>query len=138
VARDLAPSEPNEFIQLVDPRTGRLTPDGIDLLTETWRQIVAGFAVVPCTASGTNAITLSPKLHQEGKETYGDAMAFAFEAANTSTGSVTIQLGELTAVNAYLTNGSVQAGSGDVVDGRIYLAIYWSSLNSGNGGFVLW
>lgn len=133
-----APSQPTDLIQLVDPKTGRLTTDGLELLNAGWRHYVAGYVVVPCEASGKNAIILTPELHEEGAATYAEGMSFTFSAEQTSDGAVTIALGSLDVLKAYITNGSVQAGTGDLVAGLYYLGIYVPTLDAGNGGIVIW
>lgn len=136
MALDHAPNPPREGVQLVN-QAGSLTKEGLDFLTQMWRQIAAGYGIVPCEALGTNAITLTPILHQEGAKTLADHMCFSFEAAATSSGLVTIRLGTLGFLKAYKTLGSAQATTGDVVDGLLYHASYLSTLDTGVGGWVL-
>ena len=123
--------------QIIDPKTGRLTDFGFSVVDQIWRQIAAGFVIVPCTATGTNAIVLTPTLHKEGGLILANHMAFSFEAVATSTGLVTVQVASQTALKGYKTNGSAQATTNDVVDGSLYLALYLSTLDGGVGGFVL-
>lgn len=137
MAQDFAPEAPRNNVPFVDPQSGLLTPAALDMLQQLWRQVVAGFVIVPCRATGKNTITLSPLLHQEGKSSYGNHMAFSFAAAQTSDGNVTLGVGSLGALKAYKTNGAAQATTGDVVAGSLYVAMYLSSLDSGAGGFVL-
>ena len=131
------PSSPQLFGSLVD-REGRLTTEGLLFMEGIWRQIVAGYVIVPCNvASASNVLTLTPTLNKEGAATYGDHMTFSGVADATSTGSVTARVGELPTLKVYKDGGSTQAGSGDIVSGRLYLFIYNSALDSGNGGLVL-
>lgn len=136
MARDQSPIGPIESVQPVD-KDGRFTKAGLEVLRQLWRQVVAGFVIVPCVASGKNTITLTPRLHKEGAESLGDGMTFAFAAAQTSDGNVSIVLGDLGTYNAYKSNGATRAAAGDTVAASIYLAVYWSALNAGAGGFVL-
>lgn len=131
-----APIEPGAFTDFVD-KQGRLTLAGLEMLQQVWRQVVAGYVIVPCTASGTNAITLTPTLHEEGQKAYGLGMGWLFEAAATSTGLVTIGLTGLSLLKGYKTDGAAQATTGDVVSGSMYIAFYSPNLDSGAGGFVL-
>lgn len=138
MARNSAPNPPRQGVPIIDPETGFFTEAGLTLFQQLWRQVVAGFVIVPCQASGTNAITLTPYLHQEGGQNYGFGMAWAFEAAATSTGDVTMAVEPYGAfLKAYKTDGAAQATTGDVVSGSLYLAIYNDSLDSSAGGFVL-
>jgi len=136
MAQDVAPNQPRALAVMVD-RDGRLTSEGLAVLEQMWRQIAAGFVIVPCLAAGTNDITLTPVLHQEGARTYANHMAFGFVAAATSSGDVSVKVGSLGLLKAFKENGATRAGTGDVVNGSYYIASYVSSLDSGAGGFVL-
>jgi hypothetical protein len=98
--------------------------------------------VTPCNASSvSNVITLTPLTASPLIEAYRDFEIYGFVADASSTGSVTMTVvpkkGSLATIKAYKSNGATQAGSGDVVSGSFYLAIYVDSLDGGNGGFVL-
>ena len=114
-----------------------MTKEGVTSLQETWRQVCAGFVAVPCVASGTNAITLKPRLNDEGGATYGDGMIWSAVAAAASTGAVTAQVGTLPAKKVFKDSGATQAGAGDIASGSAYLFMYESSLDSAAGGFML-
>ena len=137
MAQDKAPNRLRRDEPLVDPRTGLLTTVGFSVIDQLWRQVAAGFVTVPCTATGTNAIVLTPTLHKEGGLVLGNHMGFSFEAVATSSGLVTVKLADQIALKAYITNGATQANTGDVVDGSLYLALYLSTLDGGAGGFVI-
>ncbi len=112
------------------------------LLMQKWREFVVGMnRITPCNASGTNVITLTPLDSSPLIEKYVDYEAYRFIAANSSTGSVTATIvpktGTLATLKVYKTNGSAQAGNGDVVAGNLYDLIYADTLDSGAGGFVL-
>lgn len=137
MARNKAPIEPNELFQFIDGR-GRLTPNGLEVVRQMWRQISAGFTIVPCSAAfASNVYTLTPTLHEEGGRTYGFGMGWIFEAPSSSTGSVTAGIGTLTALKVYKTDGAAQAGSGDIVANSMYLLFYSANLDSGAGGLVM-
>ena len=97
--------------------------------------------LTPCNASGKNVITLTPLTASPLITGYVDYEIYSFVAAQTSDGSVTgtvvPESGSLATVKFYKTNGSAQAGAGDVVAGSLYLGIYNDALDSGNGGIVL-
>lgn len=132
-----APSSPQLFGALVG-RDGRLTQEGLLMLEGIWRQVVAGFVIVPCQCVSTgNALELTPIMHREGEATYANHMPFSAVADATTAGSVTASVGALPVVKVYKDGGSTQAGAGDIVSGRLYLFIYNSALDGGNGGLVL-
>jgi hypothetical protein len=132
---------PVHSVQFVDPETGMLSHHGLTLLSQ-WREFMVSMnRVIPCSATGTNSITLTPNDSAPLLEKYIDHEIFPFVAANTSTGSVTALVvarsGNLAELKVYITNGATQAGSGDVTAARLYLAVYNSALDSSAGGFVL-
>lgn len=100
-------------------------------------QAVAVNTVMPCTASGTNSVTLTPLSGVPTLVGYQNYIQFSFFQAVTSTGAVTIRFGALPSLNAYLGDGATIAGAGAVVGGSLYFATYSSALNSGSGGFVI-
>jgi hypothetical protein len=132
----------NSLVQFVDPKTGILSEHGNQLLSEWYNFIVGMNRVTPCNASSvSNVITLTPLTASPLIEAYRDFEIYGFVADASSTGSVTMTVvpkkGSLATIKAYKSNGATQAGSGDVVSGSFYLAIYVDSLDGGNGGFVL-
>lgn len=137
MAQTTAPNHPHGRAGFVNPETGALTQYGLSFLQQLWRQVAPGFTVIPCTASGTDQITLTPDLHEEGAETYANGLIFVAAAAATSTAAVTARAGELDYLPVYIGDGASQAGAGDVVLNRVLLWVYHSTLNGGNGGFVL-
>jgi hypothetical protein len=129
MALDRAPNSPQANQPLVKAdRTPTLAAN--TQLEETWRQVVAGFVIVPCTAAGTNDIVLTPRLHQEGAATYGDGMAWSFTAAGTSSGAVTAAIGSLPAKTVYTNSGALVAGSGVIQSGSAYILMYVSALDA--------
>jgi hypothetical protein len=123
--------------------TGRLSQDGLLMLESLWRQVVAGFVVVPVKIAQTdpNVVVMSPLLHQEGAESYGTGMAFWGMAVATSTGAVVARSQSRSKTlpdrKVYKTNGTALAVAGDIVLNACYLFIYHADLDAGNGGFVL-
>ena len=134
-------NKPNGVFQFVDPDTGLLSEHGLQLLTQWYNFIVGMNRLTPCNASGKNVITLTPLTASPLITGYVDYEIYSFVAAQTSDGSVTgtvvPESGSLATVKFYKTNGSAQAGAGDVVAGSLYLGIYNDALDSGNGGIVL-
>lgn len=134
-------SKPNGLFPIIDLKTGCLTEHGLQLWSQMHGFIVGMNRVIPCNASGTNVISLTLLDSAPLVEKYVDHDIYAFVAAATSTGSVTMNVvtrtGALSTVKAYKTNGSAQASTGDVVSGSLYLAIYNDALDGGSGGFVL-
>lgn len=97
--------------------------------------------LIPCSAAGTNIVTLTPNDASPSLEGYMFGDVFVFWAENNSTGAVTMTVvpktGSLSTLKAYKTNGSAQAGNGDVVSGLLYFATYHPLLDASAGGFVL-
>lgn len=96
--------------------------------------ILGGAAPIPCTATGTNAITLTPNTNEYLPAAYANFQPVIFAAAASSSGSVTIRLGALAFVKLFMPSG-LQAGSGDITSGALIIASFNSALDSGNGGF---
>lgn len=103
-------------------------------LLDTMFGIVGAMGAIPCTSTGTNAITLTPLTNYYLPAAYADYQIVSFVAANSATGAVTVQLGALAFVNLYMPSG-LQANSGDINSGDFYIAAYNGALNSGSGGF---
>lgn len=142
MAQNEAPNPPQHDFQFVDIRTGQLTSYGLNTIDQLWRQIAAGYVVVPCTCTGTDDLTLTPTMHAEGARTYGNYMFFSFTAENTSAGDMTARVQEkatkqLAQVKLYKDGGATRATANDVVAGRLYLAAYVAGLDGGAGGLVL-
>lgn len=134
-------SRPNGLFPVVDLKTGCLTEHGLQLWSQMHSFIVGMNRVIPCNASGTNVISLTPLDSSPLIEKYVDHEIYVFAAAATSTGDVTMNVvtrsGALSTLKAYKTGGSAQASTGDVVNGSLYLAIYNDAMDAGAGGFVL-
>lgn len=94
---------------------------------------------IPCAASGTNAIALTPLATAFAPTipAYSNYLTFKFVASASSTGSVTINISGLGALNAYESDGVTALGSGSIVSGAVYTATYGSALNSNAGGFYV-
>ena len=119
---------PNIFGALTTPSLPNLDND-FTAMTPT--------LVLPCTVVGTNALTLTPVTGTLSQTAYTDKELFSFQAVATSTSAMTVQVAALAALNLYKAGGTIQAGSGDVVLGQLYLVAYQASLNSAAGGFVI-
>jgi hypothetical protein len=93
-------------------------------------------APVQCSASGTNAITLTVAANYGAPASYGTGQFFTFKAAASSTASVTLQVGALPFLPVYNPNRT-QAAGGDIGVDLIYLIKFDLSLNGGAGGFII-
>lgn len=99
---------------------------------------VGALVTIPCTATGTNTIALTPTANTPTVAAYTSlAPQFAFIAAATSNGAVTANFNGLGAKKLYKNNGATQAGSGDIISGSLYTCVYNSALDSAVGGLVL-
>ena len=136
MAQPTAPNPPQRDELFVD-KNGLLTARGHMHLNQMWRQLAAGFVIVPCSIAGTNDLVLTPLLDEEGAASYGNGMTWWGAAVETSTGVMTAQVGSLTALKLYVANGATQANIGDVVDNSTYFFSFASHLDSGAGGLVL-
>jgi hypothetical protein len=132
--------QPQQRNPLTDS-SGLLTNNGWQTLQGMFGFINGTNRIVPCNASGTNVITLTMLDTSPLVQGYYDFDTYRAVAAATSTGSVTALVatpqGNLGTVKVFKTNGSVQAGAGDITSGLLYDFVYVDSLDSGNGGFVL-
>lgn len=111
-------------------------------LFDTLSGQIANCVVIPCNCGGAaNAISLVGRTVAGATpptiSTYVDFMCFSFIAAANSTGNVTLQAFGLSSLPLYSAGGSAQAGSGAIVSGQLYIITYQSTLNGGNGGFVI-
>lgn len=137
-------------IPAINPRVKLVTPDGFltqeaVTLFDKWRsQNLGGGRIIPCSASGTNVLTLLPNEASPLLEGYRFGDAFLFWAANDSTDVVTAKVQPksdnaytLATLKVYKTNGSTQAGAGDVLGNLLYVAYYSPIQDANAGGFVL-
>jgi hypothetical protein len=117
-------------------------PDGLANLN-LWDQSLAdmgSLAIIPCTATGTNAITLAPIASVFAPNINvppNPRQQFSFAAAATSTGSVTVKVDGNAFLNLYRMDGTTQAASGDIVSGVTYTIAYNSALNGNVGGYQI-
>jgi len=132
---------PNFKIAWSSVESGIPSQTTMQFLQQLYSQFVSTNRIIPCNATGTNVIALtflpsSPLVVQ-----YSDFDTYGFVAQNTSTGPVTANVttaqGALGTIKVFKTNGSAQAGSGDVTANLQYFLTYVDSLDAGNGGFVL-
>jgi hypothetical protein len=99
-------------------------------------QDVWNAATMSCTASGTNVITLTPRANVNAPAAYVPNQRFAFDAAATSTGLVTLLVGSLATLKLFQPGGA-QAGAGNIVIGNYYEIAYDPTLDGGVGGFIM-
>ena len=85
------------------------------------------------TATGTNAITLTPNVGTPSITAYQNYETFSFVAPNTSTGLVTLQVGSLGYLPLYV-NGA-QASANIITAGQLVTCQYVSSIGA-SGAFV--
>lgn len=137
------PNRPRIFDAFVD-RDGRLSNSGLVMLETIWRQIVAGFTIVPVVISqaSVNVLYLTPELNEEGGSELANGMAYWGKAVAASTGAVTAKVKKNATqdnaeVKVYKNAGAAQAGAGDIALNGYYLFIYHDNLDGGAGGFVL-
>lgn len=139
-ARPTVPSIPNARIAFIDLQTGNLTSNGLGTLTDLLNYVIGGSRIIPCEATGTNAIVLTMLSISPLISRYNDYDVFSFVAAATSTGLITANVttpqGALAPLSVYKSNGLTNAGAGDIVSGCQYTLTYVDSF-IGGGGFAL-
>jgi hypothetical protein len=106
-------------------------------LFDTLAQQIAQNVVIPCTAAGTNDISLTVNANGPPVTSYNNFALFSFVAANNSTGNCRLQVASIGLLNLYTPGGTVQAASGSIASGTLYVVAFQSSLNAGAGGFVI-
>jgi hypothetical protein len=109
-----------------------------------WDQSFAdmgSLGVIPCTASGSNAITLTPIASVFSPNVLNPPnpnQLFSFVATATSTGAVTVSIAGVTGfLNLYRMDAATQAASRDIQIKVTYVVSFGSALNSAAGGFQI-
>lgn len=133
---------PAARLPFVDPKSGMLTIPALQLLQQHAQALTGGVPAIPSTAAhSSNKFTLTPYSNSPQFANYFDFQPFHFAAPASSTGPVTATVTPLTGLldtlKVFKDNGSAQATSGDIQANNIYSLTYHSSLDSGNGGFIL-
>jgi len=103
-------------------------------LLDTMFNLVGAQGAIPCTATGTNAITVTPITNYYLPAAYANYQIVSFVAVANASGAVTIRLGALAFVKLFMPSG-IQANSGDININDFYIAAFNGALDSGNGGF---
>src|SRR5262245_52866808 len=105
-------------------------------LFDTQFAAVAALGAIPCTATGTNTIALTPFANTPTIASYPDLQpSFVFVAQNTTTAGATINVSGVGARNAYKWNGLQAIGAGDIVVNGIYRARTLLVINGGEGWY---
>lgn len=130
----------NGLTPFVD-KNGVLTEHGLQTISALRDFIVGMNRVTPCSASGTNVITLTPNDAAPLIEKYVDYEIYGFVAANNSTGLVMATVvpakGALATRKVFKVDGSTQITAGDIVAGSFYWLVYNDAVDGSAGGFVL-
>lgn len=98
---------------------------------------VAGGMTLPCTVSGTNALSLTPLANFPALLNYNELGGYRFRAVASSTGPVTAQFNGLGFLPVYHQDGVTQVTLGDIVISRQYILTFSQALNSNSGGYFL-
>ena len=110
------------------------SPEPMSALDTQFNNVASGMEL-PCTASGTNAISLTPLVNFPSLSGYNELGGYRFVAVNTSTGLVTLQYNGLGFLPVYHADGVTQANIGDFVINQQYIVTFHQALNAGGGGF---
>lgn len=99
---------------------------------------VGALTVIPCTVSGTNALTLTPAANSP-VPAYANIAAFSGIAANTNSGAVTANVAGLGVRNVYkdTSSGPAALTGNEIIAGNVFVLFFNLALNSGAGGFHL-
>jgi microcystin-dependent protein len=97
---------------------------------------IANWCVLPCTASGTNNLVLTPQQYVATLPAYGFFNLFSFISTGASTAPVFAQVGNLSQLPVYFNDGT-QVSSGGLLANNPYFLMYSPNLNNGSGGFYL-
>lgn len=132
-------------IAVVDPKSGLLTPTGIQVMKGIVDFINTMNRIIPCNCSTTvSKLTLTQFAPGPFLAQYNDYDAYVFVAdasvptavtASVTTSATPSQT--FATIKVYTSPGLVQATAGDVVLGGLYVAFFNDALDSGNGGLVL-
>lgn len=106
-------------------------------LFDTMFTQVAQMVAIPCTAAGTNSLTLTPIGSAPTLPGYQNFSSFRYIAANNSTGLMSAQFTSLANLPMYLADGVTQASTGANIAGEEYVLVFVQALNAGSGGFFL-
>jgi len=123
-------------IRTIFANLSALTPQPLSLFDQEFADF-ANWVVLPCTASGTNVVTLTAQTYVPQLVTYGFYNIFSFIAPNTNTGPLFATYQPLGTLPVYYGNGTSQIGSGVMVSGQPYWLMYNPNLTMGTGGFYL-
>jgi hypothetical protein len=120
---------------------GMSTPYFVQFMQRMVANMQGANRIIPCSASGTNIITLTPNDAAPLIDKYNNYDFFVFAAAANSTGAVTGTVvpkkGTLATVKFYISGGATQAGSDSLSADRLYIGIFADHLDGGAGGIVL-
>lgn len=109
-------------------------------------KLLGAVAPMPCTASGTNAITLTQQTAGSGAiattigiTAYQSGMQFSTIAAQSNNGATTARVGALAPLPVYKPSsaGPVALSGGEIIASCAITLLYDLNLNGGNGGFHL-
>ena len=97
----------------------------------------AVFGNIPCTVSGTNALTLVQNANTPTLTQLTSYIRFTGTFAATNNGAMTVQIGSFGVLPAYTDgpSGPTAFVGGECIIGNMFSAIYDPALNSGNGGY---
>ena len=97
----------------------------------------AVFGNIPCTVSGTNALTLVQNANTPTLTQLTSYIRFTGTFAATNNGAMTVQIGSFGVLPAYRDgpSGPTAFVGGECIIGNMFSAIYDPALNSGNGGY---
>lgn len=102
---------------------------------------VGKIGAIPCSVSGSNAVTLTPIAGQTPTiSAYATGLQFAGIVATTNTTATTLRVNALAALNCYkdTVTGPAALSGGELISGNAFTAVYDAALNSGAGGWHIY
>lgn len=106
---------------------------------DTMFNAAGALTVIPCSATGTNALSLSPLANTPTIGGYFNYQLFSGVCAGANTGAATAAAGGLEALNIYkdIGSGPVALSGGELQTGNAFILMFDSALDSGAGGYHL-
>lgn len=100
---------------------------------------LGALAAIPCTISGTNALTFTVAANTPTVASYTNYQPFSGIAVASNTTAVTATIGALGALPVFKdTNvGPIALSGGEISQNNLVTLVYDSALNTGGGGFHL-
>ncbi|MGA1803356.1 hypothetical protein [Rhizobium sp. HT1-10] len=100
------------------------------------KEYISDIGAVNAIGGTANAITMTAT---SPFSAYSDGLRITFRAANNNTGAVTLNANTVgaKAIRKVTASGEIDVVAGDIIAGQPYEVVYFGSLNSSTGGWLL-